>query len=434
MAIYPSESLLPSSSLIPQSENGQSYEASGMIPMRDAEWLVIPREANLARTADPISYWSSLKLIERHNTPDTWTVVGPSEHMGAFAPGTGCILTRDGDQITSGKMTNLHRGRSANPEGFTVDTTTATFTSDLLQVGHRIVTPSPGFTMPLNSVFQFPAAYDLRTGAIETLIINYIRAHAGDQAVVDRRISRLRVPASLARGGNTQVSGRFDHLGVLVQTLAEAGNLRIRIVHTEDANGAWMDLVIDQIQDLSADVRFGTSESASAGIITDWDYEIGMPTTTRAIVAGGGELADRDILQRRATAAETMWGIASETLVDQRQVDPTTADKLAELTRAGDDELKENAGLIKVAFTPALGPDLQYRRDVRVGDIVGYDLPGLDPAKDKIREATTVVTVTPGQQTETVSVVVGTPDAPTTRTQQQTARALRAINVIQRSP
>lgn len=397
-----------------------------------SEWAIIPRNGDLSRGPDPVSNWTSLKLVERHLLPDTWSITAPSAEMTAFQPKTGCILMRGTQQVTSGKLTNLQRGRSSGTNGFTVDTTTATFSSDLLLLGHRIVTPAPTFSMPVNTLFKFPAAYDLRTGPIETLIIGYVRSHAGDLAVVDRRIARLRLPASQGRGGSTQVSGRFDHLGVLVQTLAEAGNLRVRIVHTEDGGGAWMDLVIEPVSDLSADVRFGTAESASSGIITDWDYEIGMPTTTRAIVAGGGELADRDVLQRRLTATETLWGISAETLIDQRHIDPTSTDKLAELTRGGDEALQENAGPVKVSFTPALGPDLQYRRDVRVGDIVGYDLPGLDPAKDKIREATTVVTVAPGQQTETVSVVVGTPDAPTTRTQQQTARALRAINVIQR--
>lgn len=398
-----------------------------------AEWSIIPREANLTRLYDPISKWTSLTLIERHLTPDTWTVVGPSEQMAAFAPGSGCILARGDQQITSGKMIDFDRGVERTAQGLTVDTTSVSFASDLLRVGHRIVTPSPTYQMPVNSVFTFPAAYDLRSGAIETLIIGYIRSHAGDLAVADRQTARLRFPASLGRGGTTQVSGRFDQLGVLVQSLAEAGNLRVRIKHTEDGGGAWMDLVIDAVQDLSADVRFGTAESTATGIITDWRYQIGMPTTTRAIVAGGGELAARNMLQRRATPAETLWGITAETLIDQRQVDPASADKLAELTRAGDEALADNAGTVKVSFTPKLGPDLEYRRDVRVGDIVGYDLPGLAPAKDKIREAKTVVQVVSGEQTEVVSVVVGTPDAPTSRTQQQTARALRSINVIQRS-
>ena len=567
-----------------------------------SDWQILPREKNLSRVHDPIKGWTMLTLVERHLLPDTWTVIGPSEELSAFVPGGGCILYRGEEQIDSGKLTNLKRHRSSDPKnGAITDTIEASFTSDLLPVGQKVVIPSPLHTMSTTAVFNFPGAYDLRSGAIETLIINYVRAHAGDLAQADRRVARLRMPTSLGRGGTTQVSARFDQLGVLMQTLAEAGNLRYKIVHTEDSGGAWLDFVIEPVSDLSSDVRFGTAESTATGIITDWSYEIGAPTTTRSIVAGGGELAERDMLLRRNSVPETLWGMAPESLVDQRQVAPlgtqapineakaliqqasalvarshdgdqrlrswiagspytrtaqlgwswlvewdrlreadltveflsdlsekirgTTADSatvseavdtfrtdwgtvrqvdddirtalnealirawegpsselahaaaitqatnlldtritgdsfaafslydisttyqtastahwntraadtFTELARGGDEALDEGAGLVKVQFTPTLGPDLEYRRDVRVGDIVGYDLPGLEPAKDKIREVTTVVTVQSGTPTETVSVVVGTPDAPTSRTQQQTARALRGVTVIQRS-
>jgi hypothetical protein len=151
------------------------------------------------------------------------------------------------------------------------------------------------------------------------------------------------------------------------------------------------------------------------------------------VVAGGGEGAARDFLQLDATAAESEWDMVVETLVDQRQVDPLSADKDDELARAAQEALDEGASRAKVSFQPVLGPDLEYRRDVRLGDIVGYDLPGLDPAEEKIREATTVVSAEDGQATERVTVLVGSLDAMLSRAEQQQARALRAINVIQRS-
>lgn len=400
--------------------------------MTTAEWMIWPREANLTRLFDPVSQWSKLHLVERHNTPDTWAITGPASAMAAFEPGKGCILDRDGQRITSGKVNSIQRG-STKVGNRVAETMTVGFVEDLKRIGNRIVFPTPSHNLT-SAVSTFPDAYDLRTGTIEDLIIGYIRSHAGDLAQTDRQISRLRIPPSLGRGGTTQVSGRLDHLGVLVTSLAEAGNLSVELQHVEDVtNAGWLDLVIDQVADLSDDVRFGTADTFSAGIIDEWSYEIRAPSTTRAIVAAGGELAARNFLQLDDTVTEALWGEAVETLIDQRQIDPASADKLAEMTRAAQEALEEGAGPVSVSFTPVLGPDLQYRRNVRLGDIVGYDLPGLDPAEDKIREATTVVTVENGQATERVSVVVGTPDAPTTRDQQQAARALRAISVIQRS-
>jgi hypothetical protein len=390
---------------------------------------------DLSRVHDPMANWSKLVLIERHNTPDTWSITGPPSIMQVYAPGSGCILDRNGEQITSGKVSKIDRGAS-KVDGRIVESMTVSFVEDLKVVGGRVVFPTPSHNLT-STVSNFPDAYDLRTGAIETLIIGYIRSHAGDLAQVDRRTARLRVPASLGRGGTTQVSARLDHLGVLITSLAEAGNLRVEVVHTEDGSGSWLDLVIDEVSDLSDSIRFGSADSASAGIIDEWSYEISAPTTTRAVVAGGNTVSDdpttRDFLQIDSTAAEALWGDVVETLIDQRQVDPASANKQDELTRAAEEALEEGAGTVKVSFVPVLGPDLEYRQDVRMGDIVGYDLPGLEPAEDKIREATTTVTIESGQATEQVSVVVGTPDAPSSRDQQQTARALRAINVIQRS-
>lgn len=570
-------------------------------PRQSPEWSIHPRQSDLSRVHDPVSNWTKLTLVERYNLPDTWSVTGPAEFMDAFVPSGGSILFKGSQQIAAGKLTNLLRERVFSVEGFSTDTTTATFTSDLMLIGQRVVIPSPLYPMSTTAVFTFPDAYHQRTGSVETVMIDYIRAHAGDLAQSDRRVARLRLPASLGRGGTTQVSARFDQLGVLLQTLGEEGNLRITVKHTEDSSGSWLDVVIEPVADLSGDVRFGTAESAALGIITDWSYEIGAPTTSRAVVAGGGEMEGRDILLRENFAPEVLWGMSAETLVDQRQVPPLgdqsqitataqliqsalalanrslagdqrlrewiagsspaktgqlgwswlvewdrlreadlTTDLLSdisreavatvpensnigaaidaarnswstnrqqdftirsalddalkaawasppnelahaaaiiqatnlidsrnsgtftavmnlsaiasqyntesaehwndrvastfrELSRGGDEALESGSGLVRVKFSPTLGPDLEYRRDVRVGDIVGYDLPGLEPAKDKIREATTVVAVESGVPTETVTVVVGTPDAPTSRTQQQAARALRGITVVQRS-
>ena len=393
--------------------------------------MIHPREKNLSRGYEPLTHWSQLVLVERYNSPDTWTITGPSETMSVFQPGSGSLLYRNGIQISTGKATGIKRSAEVVDDRLR-DQTTISFASDLSPIGKRIIFPDPAHNLT-TAISKFTASYDLRTGSIETLALGYIRSHAGNLAQLDRQIARLRIPASLNRGGSTQVTARLDNLGVLIRDLFEVGNLRIRVVHTEDVGGAWLDIVIDAVADVSGNIRFGSPDSSATGIIAEWSYEISEPTATRAIVAGGGEMSDREFLQIDDLTAEGLWGDAVEVLVDQRQVDPASPDKLSELTRAGQEALVEGAGPVKIAFTPLLGPDLEYRRDVRVGDIVGYDLPGLEPAKDKLREATTVVSVQDGEPTEAVSVVVGTPDAPSTRDQQQTARALRSINLIQRS-
>lgn len=397
-------------------------------------WSIVPREPDLSRLYDPLSKWSSLDLVERYLEPDTWSVTGPIEYMEVFDEGAGSILFSNGEQVTSGEVLDIEAGATTDAQGRMRETLTATFASDLVVLGDRIVVPSPTYASPIGTIFQFPDAYDLRTGAIETLITGYIRSHIGDLARTERRLTRLRVPASLGRGGSTTVSGRFDNLGTLVASLAEAGNLRVRVVHTEDTGGAWLDVVIDPITDLSADVRFGTSRSTSGGRITDWSWRKRRPTATRAYVAGGGELAARDIVLLTSPAVETAWNRSVEVLVDQRNIAPDSTNKLGELTREGQKELTEGAGLIDVRFRPRLHSDVVYRRDIRIGDIVGYDLPRLPPSKDKIRQVRTEVVVRNGAPTEQVTITVGTPNAPEEDPAGgQTSRALREVNALQRS-
>lgn len=396
-------------------------------------WSIIPREPDLSRLYDPLSRWVSLTLYERHNEPDTWTIAGPLQQMEMFDEGAGCILVSDNEQVTSGEVIDIQAGSVTDSRGGKHEILAASFASDFIVLGDRLVVPSPTFAAPTGSIFAYPAAYDARTGTIETLIIDYIRAHAGDLARPDRQVPRLRLPASLGRGGSTSVTARFDNLGTLVSSLAEAGDLRVRVVHTEDTGGAWLDVTIEPVADLSADIRFGVSTATSGGRISEWSWRKGRPTATRVLVAGGGELAARDLLLLKNPAAETTWNRSIEHFLDQRHIAPDNANKLTELTREGQKSLDEGSGLVEVKFTPHLGSDVVYRRDVRVGDIVGYDLPRLPPAKDKIRQVRTEVRVQNGQATEQKTLTVGTPDAPDDPVGGQTSRALREVNAIQRS-
>lgn len=396
-------------------------------------WSVAPREPDLSRIYDPLSKWSKLILDERLNEPDTWTVVAPLKQMEMFDEGAGCLLFSNGEQVTSGEVYELDAGSVSDGQGGKQELMAVTFASDYIVVGDRPVVPSPTYAAPTGSVFNYPAAYDSRSGPIETVILEYIKAHAGSLALADLQVPRLRLPASLGRGGSTSVTARFDNLGTLVAGLAEAGNLRIDIKHTEDAGGGWLDLVIDTSSDLSADIRFGATDYTSGGRITDWSWKRRRPTSTRVLVAGGGELAARDMLILKNTAAETLWNRKIWSFQDQRNIAPDNVNKLTELTREGQKELDEGAGLVEIRFTPLLGGDIRYRRDLKVGDIVGYDLPRLPPGKDKIRHVRTEVTVRNGQLTEQLTFTVGTPDAPDDPIGGQAARALRDINVIERS-
>lgn len=397
-----------------------------------SDWQILPRDGDRLRELDPVSGWAELVLVERYGTHHSWTLTGPAAALGDLGqPGMGCVLLADDEQVTSGQLTSIQRGAQYDGSRL-VETMTLTFTSDRAALGGRIVYPSPAHVLS-TAISKFPAAYDSRKGPAEDVILGYIAANIGPAAQVWRPLHNLRLPTSLGRGPVTPQTARLDNLGALVDSLQEAANLLVDIVHTEDAGGTWLDLVVREVADLSADVRFGTAESTATGLITDWSYELSAPTATRVIAGLGGELADREFLKVEDAGAEFLWRSTAELFLDQRNIAPDSEDKLEEATREAGEALAAAIGPTKVEFTPILGPDLAWRKDLRIGDIVGYDLPGLESGKDKIREATTTVSVQSGEATERVSVVVGTPDAAPPRSHVQLTKALRAINVIQRS-
>ena len=392
-------------------------------------WEIVPRDADLGRTLDPVTRWSSLDLVERYNIANTWVLSGPSSALRVFTPGMGCILDRDGDQITSGQVRSIYRRMETDDDGRVHDLTTLGFISDLDELGSRRAFPQPSKVLT-STPSKFTAAHDVRSGPIETVLLAYIAQNLGPAApVANRRQAKLVLPASLGRGGTTTVSARMDDLARLVHDLGEAGRLRVDVQHDESTGTPRLLLTVSEVPDVSADVRFGFGESPATGTIASWSYKLEAPELTRAIVFSAGQLEARDAAQFVDAEAEALWGRAREGLVDQRQTDD-----VAEITRAGTEALAEGATPVTVEFTVADGPDIKARRDYDVGYKVGVELPDLpeEVSDNVVRELATEVR--PNAR-EKVSLVVGTPGATSQSTKQAARlnRALRKIALLERS-
>lgn len=380
------------------------------------DWLVEPRDPTGTRSADPAGRWATLTVVERYNVPGSWQLTGPLDALRSLlTPGTGAVISRGGDQVMSGPVTRVDRRGDG--------TAVITGASDLLWLADRIVYPNPAQAITAQTAGTYTAS-----GARETLILALIGLNAGPAALAARRVARLRLPTTAGRGGTAAVTARLDNLLTLTGQLAEAGALRIDAAHAEDGGGRWIDVAITAVADLSATVRFGPAEEGGPGRLTDdWSYAIGAPTVTRAVAAGGGELAARVFRERPDAGAEALWGRRVEALVDQRQTTDT-----GELDQAGDDALIAGAGPVEVSATALDSPDLAYRTGWRAGDKVALTLDGTDVV-DVVREVTTTVGVQQGQQTEQVVPSVGSPDASTNTVPSQRAltAALRRIAALE---
>lgn len=379
-------------------------------------WTVRARTVDL-RMVEPVPF-SSLSLVERYNQPDTCVLTGHSSDLAALAvPGAGAVLFDGSTQRVSGVVTDIQR--------FGNGTTQVTLTSDLVRLWDRICYPNPALRF-----FEQDRDYDVRTGAREAVALGLITANAGPTALAARQVSRLRLPASQARGGTVTVRARFDNLGQLVAKLAEASNLRVRVKHTAGTGAqGWLDLLFEDAPDLSAWARYGTPNSGGPGLLSrEWQFGITAPTVTTAEVAAGGDGAARLLEEQTSVTTEQTWGRRVEQLVDQRQ----TTD-FNEIGQAGSDALTEGMPAVAVDVKVLNSPGVRIGEDVPVGALVQASLDGL-VVKERIREVTTTVAVDSNQATVTVEPVFGTVEtAGQTRIQRELVKALRRISVIERA-
>jgi hypothetical protein len=380
--------------------------------MVSAEWMIVPRRGDLRRSYNPVRFWSKLVVIERHNVTGAkagaWQITGLNEGLtGLLTPGNGAILFRGDVKIMSGDIVSIERGaRESTISGW----------SDTACLDDRLVAPNP--SQPWGNQ---TADYDNRSGPAETVLLEFINAHAGPAALGSRRVTG-------GRGTSTTVKGRFDKLGTVVADVAEAGGLHLDIVQDEDSAGPFLRTTVRTVADRSGNVRFGTAGSFTGAVIaSDWSYTLERPTLTDAVVAGGGEGADRIVVERVDAEAESTWGRKVEQLIDQR----STSD-VDELGQAGTDELADGANPVAVSFTVSDQPDVRYRRDWQVGDRVAVTVDDID-LTDVVREVTTTVARADGSATETIAAVVGSRDSSawTTKTNTKVAKALRAIDRLQ---
>lgn len=328
--------------------------------------------------------WSGV-LIERHNQPDTLQVSGSLSALRDMQlPGMSVTL-EDGTGVRfSGPMTEFTK----HGDG----TGTATFASDLLWLWGRVCYPVPTSAWSA----QGGSSYDTRTGPAETVALAFIDANAGPGALVDRRVPGLVVPTSGGLGGSINVTARFDNLGQLVSDIAEAANLRLRVIQ----NGTSLDVQVTAVEDLSAWARFGTTDEGGPGqLAEDWEYTVKLPEVTHALVAGQGELTARVTRERTDPAAATLWGQRVEVFVDQNNTTDT-----AELDAAGDKELLDGATPLSIRATVPDVDGLRLGSDVPIGSTVTLDLDG-DLVTERLRQVTTTI----GPDGDTHVGVIGNP-------------------------
>jgi hypothetical protein len=296
-----------------------------------------------------------LEFTDNFNNLGSWKLSLASEHPlcdTLRTPGSGIIITGPDDVLLSGPMvTSEFASTPTDPDG----TVSFEGVSDTVCLADALAYPQPSNADAASQT----EAHDIRSGAVETVMHAYVNANIGPSAPAARRKTGLIMGANGARGPIINQSARFPVLGNLLTEIALLANLGFRVVQRGSNLVFETYAVTDRTAFVRLDVRNGTLSGQKVGI--------SPPGVTRAIVAGQGDLTDRQFLEAdtaESIAAEADWGRRIELFVDQRN----TAD-WAELQQAGDEALADSGfTAVNVQVVPMEDSQARFGKEWGLGD------------------------------------------------------------------
>jgi hypothetical protein len=296
-------------------------------------------------------------VVLRFNNVGSWKAVLPADSIAAEAlrqPGAGVIVTGPEGVIFTGPTTSAKKIQtSEDPEGLWeiegVD--------DSVLLLERLAYPDP--TEP-DAGLQ-TVAYDEITDQASAVLYYYVDANMGPSAPTERQIPNLTVATDTGLGSTITGKLRFDVLGLAFTKLVAPDGLGFDI---KQQDGELVFAVYEPV-DRSGDIRLDVENNR----LSSSEYTYQNPRATRAIVAGQGQGADREILEV-ATAesenSETAWGRRIEVFTDRRDGQETEL-----LEQTGIELLaKDGKTLEGISVKPSDDGLMRYGYDWNLGDKV----------------------------------------------------------------
>lgn len=271
------------------------------------------------------------------------------------------------------------------------------------------------------------SAYYTDSGATETVLRRLIKVNA-----IDRDGQPFTMADDQARGGSLSLKVRNTNLLEVVTRECRTAGLGVRVgLVSADPDSTTADLTCSFYvpRDRSKDFRI----SSAAGTLRSWSQSDDAPTATRALVAGGGEGADRMMRLVVDTAAEAASGRMVEMFVDARDIDKTASDAAAQLDKRGWQALAEAAAQSSstIEATDAVGMRYDGGDLVQVSDWITVEPIEGQPSVQQL--GAVVITQESGSGVK-VSLVPGNPDGsdPILRHAANLRRLRRDVNALQR--
>ena len=289
-------------------------------------------------------------VVVRDADVGTFTLTVPDDELaGRMRDGWRVIIQDDDVTVLSGPITEV----SPNVADKSVEFVGV---SDLVHLADRLVYPDP--SRPGDQ--QTADAYYKRTGPASQVLDSMFYRNAGNGAISARRVPGLAFP--VAEGGNlgSSVSTNLRYKNLLEEgrALARLGGVTFDAVQETSQIRVRFRVPVDR----SRSVRFTDRN----GGVTDGSYSLAAPTATVVLVAGQGEGAARNIIER---SRATTWGRRVEAFKDQRDTDEAD-----ELEQSATEQLDDGEAGAGASFTVAESPGLVYGVDYRLGDTISVEL------------------------------------------------------------
>ncbi|WP_328439385.1 siphovirus ReqiPepy6 Gp37-like family protein [Streptomyces sp. NBC_00444] len=372
--------------------------------------LLVTNDA-LAVQGDPLTGWTSLDAVKKFNEPGAGSVTLPAypEVMNQLVPGNRIVVIRDGSIWMAGPM-EIPTDYSWTADGGDRDPgeVTVNFSDDLATIAGYITWPEPSLTW----ADQHGNTYRTFVGInSETMIRTLINENCGPGAITARRIPNLVLDTAAGVGGVGAAKTRFEPLLDICRRLTVWGNIGFRT--RQDGNQIKFGCYAPA--DKSATARF----SVGLGNLRSIQYKASAPSVTHALVAGNETEGStvRTFVEVANTAAAAEWWRV-EKYIDGGADNDTNG----ELTAAGNTDLADGSAPVELATVTVDTEDLQAGRDYDLGDRVAIALPHGLQVTDVVRSIHLQATPDAG---ETVSSVVGSPDA---TTDPQMVRLIRTLS------
>lgn len=322
--------------------------------------------------------FNRLEISLRFNDVGKFSLELPGDHPAAgwVTWKGGVQIVRDGQELLSGLMRKVqHKLDKSNNDLVISGPDENTFLAE------RVVYPEKSGNFAAQ-------AYDIKSGAAETVLKYYVSNNAGPDALLARRT--LTIEADAQRGSTITGRGRFQNLLEFLKELALQGTseLGFRVWGREF-----------QIYE-PADKRLSVIFSLELGTLTQFESNIEAAKFNYLICGAAGEATSRTFREQGDSASVVRYG-RMESFRDRRD----TSDA-AEIYQTLKQELARNAERFSVRFATADTAGMRALEDWMLGDKVTVVIDG-----QAIQEMVREITIKVDRNGEQIQPAVGTPEA-----------------------